>query len=117
MPEIRRVAILDDYQGAARQYADWSTLPDSTELTVFTEPLGGTEDVIAVLEPFDVVVAMRERTPFPAAVLDRLPNLRLLVTTGPVNAAIDVAAAQRRGIVVSGTRGPGWCRRPSSPGA
>ncbi|WP_344597675.1 D-2-hydroxyacid dehydrogenase family protein [Streptomyces violaceusniger] len=104
---MRRVAILDDYQGAARQYADWSTLPDSTELTVFTEPLGGTEDVIAVLEPFDVVVAMRERTPFPAAVLDRLPNLRLLVTTGPVNAAIDVAAAQRRGIVVSGTRGAG----------
>lgn len=107
MPEIRRVAILDDYQGVARRYADWSTLPDGARLTVFTEPLGGSEDVIAALEPFDVVVAMRERTAFPAAVIDRLPNLRLLVTTGPANAAIDVAAARRRGIVVSGTRGAG----------
>ncbi|MGW7695351.1 D-2-hydroxyacid dehydrogenase family protein [Streptomyces asiaticus] len=107
MPEIRRVAILDDYQGVARRYADWSTLPDGARLTVFTEPLGGSEDVIAALEPFDVVVAMRERTAFPAAVIDRLPNLRLLVTTSPANAAIDVAAARRRGIVVSGTRGAG----------
>ncbi|PTR23581.1 lactate dehydrogenase-like 2-hydroxyacid dehydrogenase [Rhodococcus sp. OK519] len=107
MPEIRRVAILDDYQGVARRHADWSALPDSTRLTVFSEPLGGAEDVAAALRPFDVVVAMRERTAFPAAVIDSLPNLRLLVTTGPANAAIDVAAAEQRGIVVSGTRGGG----------
>lgn len=107
MPEIRRVAILDDYQGVADRYADWSTLPDGARITVFTEPLGWTDDVVAALRPFDVIVAMRERTAFPAAVVDRLPNLRLLVTTGPVNAAVDVAAARRRGIVVSGTRGAG----------
>ncbi len=107
MSEIHRVAILDDYQGVARRYADWSALPDGARLTVFTEPLGGAEDMIAALEPFDVVVAMRERTAFPAAVIGRLPNLRLLVTTGPANAAIDVAAAQQRDIVVSGTRGAG----------
>ncbi len=106
-PEIRRVAILDDYQRVAHRYADWTTLPGSPQLTVFTEHLGGPEEVVATLEPFDVVVAMRERTAFPAAVLDRLPNLRLLVTTGPANASIDLAAAERRGIVVSGTRAAG----------
>ncbi|MDP9615860.1 MULTISPECIES: D-2-hydroxyacid dehydrogenase family protein [Streptomyces] len=107
MPEIRRVAILDDYQRVAHRYADWNTLPGGARLTVFTEHLGGPGEVVAALEPFDVVVAMRERTAFPAEVLDRLPNLRLLVTTGPVNAAIDVAAATRRGIVVSGTGAAG----------
>lgn len=107
MPDIHRVAILDDYQKVARRHADWNALPDSARLTVFTEPLGSPESVITALEPFDVVVAMRERTAFPAEVIDGLPNLRLLVTTGPANAAIDVAAATRRGVVVSGTRGAG----------
>ncbi|MFE7116871.1 D-2-hydroxyacid dehydrogenase family protein [Streptomyces sp. NPDC057654] len=107
MPKIRRVAILDDYQQVAHQYADWSTLPGSPELTVFTHPLGGPAEVIAALEPYDVVVAMRERTAFPAEVLGKLPNLRLLVTTGPVNASIDLAEARRRGITVSGTRPAG----------
>ncbi|MGW8375060.1 D-2-hydroxyacid dehydrogenase family protein [Streptomyces sp. ODS28] len=107
MPEIRRVAILDDYQQVAHRYADWSALPDGVRPTVFTEPFGGPEAVIAALEPFDVVVAMRERTAFPAEVLGKLPNLRLLVTTGPGNAAIDVAAAERRGVLVCGTRGAG----------
>lgn len=107
MPEIRRVAVLDDYQHAAHRYADWDSLPAGTRLTRFSEHLGGPEEVIAALEPFDVVVAMRERTPFPAEVLDRLPNLRLLVTTGPANAAVDTAAAARNGIVVSGTRAAG----------
>ncbi|KOG61414.1 D-2-hydroxyacid dehydrogenase family protein [Streptomyces varsoviensis] len=107
MPELHRVAILDDYQRVAHRYADWDALPGHPELTVFTEHLGGPDDVVAALEPFDVVVAMRERTPFPAAVLDRLPNLSLLVTTGPANASIDLAAAEHRGIVVSGTRAAG----------
>ncbi|MGW7538586.1 D-2-hydroxyacid dehydrogenase family protein [Amycolatopsis sp. NPDC054798] len=107
MPDLRRIAVLDDYQRAAHRHADWSALPDGAELTVFTEHLGGPADVMAALEPFDVVVAMRERTAFPAPVLAGLPNLRLLVTTGPANAAIDVAAARQRKIVVSGTRGGG----------
>ncbi|WP_411144405.1 D-2-hydroxyacid dehydrogenase family protein [Streptomyces sp. x-80] len=107
MPEIHRVAILDDYQQVAHRYADWSALPDGARLSVFTEHLGGPEQVVAALEPFDVVVAMRERTAFPAEVLDGLPNLRLLVTTGPVNTAIDVTAAERAGIAVSGTRAAG----------
>ncbi|GAA1900893.1 D-2-hydroxyacid dehydrogenase family protein [Streptomyces durmitorensis] len=107
MPEIRRVAILDDYQRTAHRYAAWDSLPEGTQLTYFSAHLDGPEEVTAALQPFDVVVAMRERTPFPAEVLDRLPNLRLLVTTGPANAAIDTAAAARRGIVVSGTRAAG----------
>ena len=107
MPDIHRVAVLDDYQGVARRHADWNALPDNARLTVFTEPLGGPENVITALQPFDVVVAMRERTAFPAEVIDRLPNLRLLVTTGPANAAIDVTAARQGGIAVSGTRGAG----------
>lgn len=94
MPEIRRVAILDDYQRTAHRHAAWDSLPEGAHLTYFFEHLGSPEEVITALEPSDVVVAMRERAPFPAEVLDRLPNLRLLVTTGPANAAIDTAAAR-----------------------
>ena len=99
MPEVRRVAILDDYQQVARQMAEWHRVTDGlgAEVTTFHEHLGGPDDVVAALEPFDALVVMRERTAFPAEVLERLPNLRLLVTTGPANAAIDVAAAHRAG--------------------
>ncbi|MFJ8871777.1 D-2-hydroxyacid dehydrogenase family protein [Streptomyces sp. NPDC102473] len=107
MPELRRVAILDDYQHTAHRYAHWDSLPEGSDLTYFPEHLGSAEAVVAALETFDVVVAMRERTPFPAEVLGRLPNLRLLVTTGPANAAVDLVAAARHGIVVSGTRAAG----------
>lgn len=65
MPEIRRVAILDDYQHTAHRYAAWDSLPEGAHLTSFFEHLGSPEEVIAALEPFDVVVAMRERTPSP----------------------------------------------------
>lgn len=105
----RRIAVLDDYQQVAHSYADWDSLGAAT--TFFDRHLGGPDDVVAALEPFDVVVAMRERTAFPGAVLERLPNLRLLVTTGPGNAAIDVAAARERGVTVSGTGGVS----PSTP--
>ena len=71
---------------------------------VFTEPFIDADDVVRSLAGFDVLVAMRERTPFPAEVLERLTGLRLLVSTGPANAAIDVAAARRHGITVCGTR-------------
>ncbi|GAA4820179.1 D-2-hydroxyacid dehydrogenase family protein [Actinomycetospora corticicola] len=99
-----KVALLDDYQRLARSMAEWDRLSDA-EITAFDHHLGGPDDVVAALEPFDVLVAMRERTAFPADVLERLPNLRLLVTTGPANAAIDMDAAAARGITVAGTGG------------
>jgi phosphoglycerate dehydrogenase-like enzyme len=97
-----RVAILDDYLGMALELAPWSSL-DRAELTVFREPIGDPERLVVALQPFDVVCAMRERTPLPATVIERLPNLRLLVTTGMQNAAIDLEAARTAGVVVSGT--------------
>jgi phosphoglycerate dehydrogenase-like enzyme len=100
-----RVAILDDYQQVALASADWSAVRELAEITVFTEYIARTEALVRVLEPFNVVVAMRERTAFDAERLSRLPNLRLLVTTGMSNAAIDVAAAAARRITVCGTDG------------
>ena len=107
MPEISKVAILDDYQDVSLTYADWSGLPGNPQITVFREPFPDPDAVAESLAPFDVVVAMRERTRFPAEVLRQLPNLRLLVTTGMVNAAIDAAAASELGITVAGTRSAG----------
>ncbi|GIH17484.1 D-2-hydroxyacid dehydrogenase family protein [Rugosimonospora africana] len=98
-----RVAVLDDYQDVSRTFADWGSLGDQAELTVFTDHVDDTAVLVERLAGFDVVVAMRERTPFPAVVLDRLPRLRLLITTGMANAAIDLAAAERRGVTVCGT--------------
>jgi phosphoglycerate dehydrogenase-like enzyme len=95
-----RIAVLDDHQGVSDGLADWGSIPGATA-TAFRDHLGSTEDVIAALRPFDVVVAMRERTRFDEAVLSSLPALRLLVTTGRANAAIDLAAASRAGILVS----------------
>jgi phosphoglycerate dehydrogenase-like enzyme len=100
-----RIAVLDDYQRVARSSADWTPLDGRADVTFFHGHITDPADLVRRLEPFDVVVAMRERTAFPAAILDRLPNLALLVTTGPFNAAIDVAAAHARGIVVCGTGG------------
>lgn len=97
-----RIAILDDYTNSALGFADWSSL-DAT-VTVFTEPFDGPDAVVSALTGCDVVVAMRERTPFPAEVLARLTDLKLLVSTGTRNAAIDVAAAHEHGIVVTSTR-------------
>ncbi|MGZ6820779.1 MAG: D-2-hydroxyacid dehydrogenase family protein, partial [Blastococcus sp.] len=100
---MHRIAVLDDYQSVAWAYADWSRLPGSVEVVEFHDHVADEDALVDRLAPFDVVVAMRERTPFPRAVLERLPNLRLLVTTGMRNKSIDVAAALERGIVVSGT--------------
>jgi phosphoglycerate dehydrogenase-like enzyme len=102
---MTRVAILDDYQAVARRMADWGSLPAGTEVVVFTDHLSETGAVAARLADFDAVVAMRERTPFPRALLERLPRLKLLVTTGMRNASIDVGAAVERKIVVCGTSG------------
>ncbi len=100
---MMRVAVLDDYQGVALSMADWEGLGAGVRVDVFRDHLTDGDAVAARLRPFDVVVAMRERTPFGADLLARLPALRLLVTTGMGNAAIDVDAATRLGIVVSGT--------------
>lgn len=98
-----KLAILDDYQNAALGSADWSVLGD-TEITVFDKHLGWDEDIIAgALQSFDILVCMRERTRFPASQIDKLPNLKLMVTTGMRNNAIDMAHAKGKGIVVAGT--------------
>jgi len=100
-----RVAILDDYQRVARDYADWSSLPPGSELQFFSDHLTSEDALVHRLASFEALVAMRERTAFPRSLLTRLPNLRLLVTTGARNAAIDVAAAAELGIIVAGTEG------------
>src|SRR5882724_12880121 len=97
-----KLAILDDYQNIATSLAEWGSL--AAEVVVFSKPFADADEVVRSLAGFDVLVAMRERTRFPAEVLERLPDLRLLVSTGPANAAIDLAAAHRLGITVCGTR-------------
>jgi phosphoglycerate dehydrogenase-like enzyme len=99
-----RIAVLDDYQRVAARFASWERLAPH-EVVLFHEPLGDEEAVAAALAGFDVVCAMRERTPFPASLFARLPELRLLVTTGMWNAAIDLDAAAAAGVVVCGTEG------------
>ncbi|MEI2387242.1 D-2-hydroxyacid dehydrogenase family protein [Breoghania sp. JC706] len=102
-----RIAVLDDYQRVARTYADWGGVDGKADVTVYSAPLGGEEDVVAELQPYDAICLMRERTPFPASVIEALPNLKLLVTTGMRNAAIDMEAAERCGVIVCGTHSPG----------
>src|SRR5690554_2428791 len=102
------IAILDDYQGVARDMADWQRLDGRAEITVFRDTLTGTDALAALLAPFEVICAMRERTAFDAALLARLPALRLLVTTGMGNTAIDMDAAKARGVTVCGTHGSGY---------
>jgi phosphoglycerate dehydrogenase-like enzyme len=99
-----KLAILDDYQGVALSSADWSVLGDGVKITVFDRHLGPGDRVAAALADFEIVCAMRERTPFPRALIERLPKLRLLVTTGARNDAIDIEAAADHGVTVCGTR-------------
>lgn len=102
-----RVAILDDYQGVAFKFGDWTSIDSRLIIDKFPDTTAE-EDVLAKrLEPYTIVCAMRERTKFTASLLDRLPNLRLIATTGPYNRGIDVAHAKTRGVVVSGTGGRG----------
>jgi phosphoglycerate dehydrogenase-like enzyme len=100
---VHRIAVLDDYQSVAADFCDWSKVPEPAEVVEFHDHVDDEDALVARLEPFDVVLAMRERTPFPRTVLERLPNLKLLVTTGMRNKAIDIAAANERGITVCGT--------------
>ena len=100
-----RIAVLDDYQGVAREMADWASLGADSEVVFFRDHLAELGSLVQRLKDFEIVVAMRERTPFPRALLDKLPRLRLLVTTGMRNASIDLAAARERGVAVCGTPG------------
>jgi len=98
-----RCAILDDYQNVVLKSADWAKVKGDVEIKVFNEHLGAGPSVIAALKDFAIVVAMRERTAFPRAVIEALPNLKLLITTGMRNASIDTEAAKARGVTVCGT--------------
>src|SRR3954454_16606241 len=100
-----RVAVLDDYQEVAQRFGPWDRLGPAVDVTTFHDHLADDDAVVARLAAFDAVVAMRERTPFPRARLERLPALRLLVTTGMANASIDMEAARSLGVVVAGTGG------------
>ncbi len=102
MPRTR-CAILDDYQNVALKVADWSKVAGDLDIKVFNEHLGNPDSVVKALQGFGIVCAMRERTGFPRAVIEKLPDLKLLITTGLRNASIDVAAAKERGVVVCGT--------------
>ena len=98
-----RCAILDDYQSVALKMADWSKVMPDLDIQVFSEPMGTPEDVARALKGFAIVCAMRERTPFPRQLIEALPDLRLLITTGMVNRAIDLDAAKARNVMVCGT--------------
>jgi phosphoglycerate dehydrogenase-like enzyme len=98
-----RCAILDDYQNVALRYGDWSAVKAKAELKVFADYIADREALVRALADFEIVVAMRERTRFDRELFARLPKLKLLVTTGMVNAAIDLVAAREHGVVVCGT--------------
>jgi lactate dehydrogenase-like 2-hydroxyacid dehydrogenase len=98
-------AILDDYQDAARTVADWSVLDGEVKVQTFHRHLGGREAAAKALAEFEIIVAMRERTPFDSWMFDHLPQLKLLVTTGMRNASIDLEAAAKKNVTVCGTSG------------
>jgi phosphoglycerate dehydrogenase-like enzyme len=98
-----RVAILDDYQNVAREMADWSVLEGRATVTVFNDHIADEAALVERLKPFDVLCVMRERTPLTRRILEQLPNLRLIASTGPRNASIDLEAAHERDIAVAHT--------------
>lgn len=102
-----RCAILDDYQNVALTFADWSQLKDRIDITVFDKPFASAADAIKALKDFEIICAMRERTPFPREAIEALPNLKLLITSGMRNASFDLDAAKERGVTVCGTGGVG----------
>ncbi|MDB5580251.1 MAG: lactate dehydrogenase-like oxidoreductase [Bradyrhizobium sp.] len=97
------IAVLDDYQGVAMSIADWSEVRERANIAVFQDHLANEDAVAERLAPFDVVCVMRERTPMPRSLLERLPNLKMIASTGPRNASIDLAAAEERGVIVTHT--------------
>src|SRR5437763_6986048 len=105
-------AILDDYFNLSLSSADWSKVTDRIDLTVFNQPFAGSEAAASALKDFEIICAMRERTPFPRTLFAALPKLRLLITSGMRNAAIDIEAAKDHGVVLCGTQ---WGRDPTAP--
>jgi phosphoglycerate dehydrogenase-like enzyme len=102
-----RLSILDDYQGVALNMANWSPLDRRVDIVVERKPFGSEDDAARALADSEIVVAMRERTPFQRSLVERLPKLKLLITTGMRNAALDLAALRDRGVMVCGTEGGG----------
>ena len=102
-----RAAILDDYQNVAMAFADWSPIAKDVEIKVFNKPFGSQDEAIKALQGFAVVVGMRERTPFPRKVVEALPDLKLLITTGARNNSFDIKACAERGVTVCGTGAAG----------
>ena len=98
-----KIGILDDYQNVALKSADWSRVASKADITVFNDHLGERDDVVTRLQPFDVLCVMRERTPLPRAIIERLPRLKMIASTGPGNASIDEQAARERNIHVAHT--------------
>jgi phosphoglycerate dehydrogenase-like enzyme len=107
-----RCAILDDYLNLALTIADWSKVQDRVDVTVFNQPFASQEAASAALQDFEIICAMRERTPFPRALFAGLPKLKLLITSGMRNAAIDMEAAKDHQVVLCGTQ---WARDPTAP--
>jgi len=103
-----QVAVLDDYQRAALRLADWKSLEPEVQVQSFPEHIADAAELAKLLHVFECVVLMRERTPFPKTLIEKLPNLRLIVTAGMRNAAIDVEAATARGIQICGTETLGY---------
>jgi phosphoglycerate dehydrogenase-like enzyme len=111
---VTHVAVLDDYQRRAHEYADWGSLGADVEVVFFHEPMDH-DALVEALRCFEVLVLMRERTAFPRSALEALPKLQLLVTTGMRNASVDVGYLNERGVVVSGTGGGGGSPPPGIP--
>src|SRR5215213_6914150 len=107
-----RCAILDDYLNVALSVADWSKVQDRVDVTVFNQPFSTTEAAAQALKDFQIICATRERTPFPRTMFAALPNLKLLITSGMRNAAIDFEAAKDHGVTLCGTQ---WGRDPTAP--
>ena len=106
-----RCAILDDYINLTLKLADWSKIADRVDVTVFNQPFASAEAAASALKDFEIICAMRERTPFPRALLAALPKLKLLITSGMRNASIDLEAAKEHQIVLCGTQ---WNRDPTA---
>ena len=104
---MSKIAVLDDWQGLARKSADWSALKARAEVVFFPNAFAGEDDAATKLAEFDILLSMRERTPFPESLINRLPQLRMLGITGVANRTLDVAACTARKIVVSNTVGQG----------
>ncbi len=105
---MSKIAILDDYQNVALTMADWSVVPDEHEIVVFDDHLADIEQVADRLKDFEIICIMRERTPLPRQLIEMLPNLKLLITSGMRNASIDLAAAADAGVTVCGTGASGF---------